>query len=262
VIPDLPPLHLSTDGAHKTSKQCHKGLADSAAPGLPPTPIQRGSFSDQYHRLDFTSRSGATSHAFGHQYQLQRRQHAARQRVFFSQRKRISMGSLIVFLPQSSMLLIMGCPDRPHARSAERYSLAMTRTKLHSPQHRKVVMTAQDLRHRIARLREHQPITIRLEQALCGDAVPNGRWYHRQKQHWLGWLYDYDGPGYYRRRDWERSEISLGSTVKEAQTLKDLFRATPPSSALRPEHQCTRTARAKRQEQSGSTPEPDLIACK
>jgi hypothetical protein len=50
VIPDLPPLHLSTDGAHKTSKQCHKGLADSAAPGLPPTPIQRGSFSDQYHR--------------------------------------------------------------------------------------------------------------------------------------------------------------------------------------------------------------------
>lgn len=25
-----------------------------------------------------------------------------------------------------------------------------------------------------------------------------------QKEHWLGWLDDYDGPGYYNRCDWDR----------------------------------------------------------
>ena len=24
-------------------------------------------------------------------------------------------------------------------------------------------------------------------------------WYHTQKEHWLGWLAEYDGPGYYNR---------------------------------------------------------------
>jgi hypothetical protein len=30
-------------------------------------------------------------------------------------------------------------------------------------------------------------------------------WYTSQKQHWLGWLSEYDGPGYYGRKDWRRS---------------------------------------------------------
>jgi hypothetical protein len=56
VIPGLPPLHLFTDGTHKTSKQCYVGLAGSAAPGLPPTLIQPGSSPDQYHRRADTMR--------------------------------------------------------------------------------------------------------------------------------------------------------------------------------------------------------------
>jgi hypothetical protein len=29
-------------------------------------------------------------------------------------------------------------------------------------------------------------------------------WYSTQKQHWLGWLKEYNGPGYYERKDWNR----------------------------------------------------------
>lgn len=30
----------------------------------------------------------------------------------------------------------------------------------------------------------------------------NGVWYTSQKEHWLGWLSEYDGPGAYDRKTW------------------------------------------------------------
>jgi hypothetical protein len=30
-------------------------------------------------------------------------------------------------------------------------------------------------------------------------------WYESQKEHWIGWLGDYDGPGYYGRKNPKRS---------------------------------------------------------
>ena len=32
-----------------------------------------------------------------------------------------------------------------------------------------------------------------------------GTWYRSQEEHWRGWLADYDGPGYYNRKDCNRS---------------------------------------------------------
>ena len=30
-------------------------------------------------------------------------------------------------------------------------------------------------------------------------------WYRNQKEHWLGWLDEYDGSGFYERQNWNRS---------------------------------------------------------
>jgi hypothetical protein len=39
-----------------------------------------------------------------------------------------------------------------------------------------------------------------IERLPASDAwVEPGVWYTTQKQHWLGWLRDYNGPGYYGR---------------------------------------------------------------
>ncbi len=38
----------------------------------------------------------------------------------------------------------------------------------------------------------------------CGDdGVAATAGYENQREHWLGWLKDYNGPGYYVREDWE-----------------------------------------------------------
>jgi hypothetical protein len=67
-------------------------------------------------------------------------------------------------------------------------------------------MTPEQLRRRIYKLREHQPLTIRLERSLAtADLIRRPPWYCSQKEHWLGWLREYDGPGYYGRREWGRS---------------------------------------------------------
>jgi len=67
-------------------------------------------------------------------------------------------------------------------------------------------MTPAELRRAIRKLREDQPITQKLEQLLAiSRQQRQPPWYRSQKEHWLGWLSDYDGPGYYRRRNWHRS---------------------------------------------------------
>lgn len=65
-------------------------------------------------------------------------------------------------------------------------------------------MTKEQLRARIARLPGHAPRSDRFEKAL---AIRKDRredpWYGSQKEHWLGWLKDYRGPGYYGRKTWD-----------------------------------------------------------
>jgi len=60
-------------------------------------------------------------------------------------------------------------------------------------------MDAGQLREVIERLPEHGEFSRKLE-AHPLLAINRDPWYKSQKEHWLGWLKDYDGPGFYNRK--------------------------------------------------------------
>lgn len=61
------------------------------------------------------------------------------------------------------------------------------------------------LRRIIAKLEERQPIAERLQWEIARRHPHRAEpWYRSQKQHWLGWLGEYDGPGFYGRSRWDR----------------------------------------------------------
>ncbi len=62
-------------------------------------------------------------------------------------------------------------------------------------------MTPQELRRRIACLPEDTPRHKALERELGEGVGFRGAWYRSQKEHWLGWLAEYAGPGAYGRQD-------------------------------------------------------------
>ncbi len=65
-------------------------------------------------------------------------------------------------------------------------------------------MSPAALRKLILPLAAETPITDSLERAMAGLDRGSG-WEGRQKQHLLGWLGEYDGPGFYGRANWNRS---------------------------------------------------------
>lgn len=67
-------------------------------------------------------------------------------------------------------------------------------------------MTPHRLATKIRKLRARVPITTEFELALRRGTWNSSRvWYTSQKEHWLGWLSGYHGPGYYGRQNWHRS---------------------------------------------------------
>ena len=60
-------------------------------------------------------------------------------------------------------------------------------------------MHAKELRAVIQKLPAHGKFSQRLE-AHKRLAINRDPWYKSQKEHWLGWLKDYDGPGFYHRK--------------------------------------------------------------
>lgn len=68
-------------------------------------------------------------------------------------------------------------------------------------------MTPNQLAAKIRKLRARPPVTTELENTLDrrGTWSRSRAWYTSQKEHWLGWLSAYDGPGYYNRKNWHRS---------------------------------------------------------
>lgn len=60
-------------------------------------------------------------------------------------------------------------------------------------------VNARSLRSKIAQLREDTPLHKKLERTIKVGTGHNGAWYASQKEHWLGWLREYDGPGAYGR---------------------------------------------------------------
>jgi|SRR5262245_37144597 len=61
------------------------------------------------------------------------------------------------------------------------------------------IMTPKQLREKISRLPEFPPITGQFERDTRGGQRV---WYKSQKEHWLGWLADFPGPGAYGRKKW------------------------------------------------------------
>jgi hypothetical protein len=60
-------------------------------------------------------------------------------------------------------------------------------------------MTPRILRCYINNLPEYLPRTKEMEAAISVGVGFDGAWYRSQKEHWLGWLAEYDGPGAYGR---------------------------------------------------------------
>ena len=56
-------------------------------------------------------------------------------------------------------------------------------------------------------------------------------WYKTQKEHWLGWLGGYNGPGFYKRKNWKRDARFAYNHVVCPELLMYLIRAIP----LKPE---------------------------
>jgi hypothetical protein len=67
-----------------------------------------------------------------------------------------------------------------------------------------VAMTPKSLRKRISKLRVGAPVTESYGKALTARGIWNGNdvWYGSQKEHWMGWLAGYSGPGFYGRKTW------------------------------------------------------------
>ena len=68
-------------------------------------------------------------------------------------------------------------------------------------------MTPRGLRRKLQLLKDRPPITTAFEQALTKQGAWSFEkvWYKSQKEHWLGWLSEYDGPGFYGRKTGSRS---------------------------------------------------------
>jgi hypothetical protein len=67
-----------------------------------------------------------------------------------------------------------------------------------------VAMTPKALRTKINKLQIAAPVTERYGRALIVLEIWGHRevWYSSQKEHWMGWLSEYDGPGAYGRKSW------------------------------------------------------------
>jgi len=67
-----------------------------------------------------------------------------------------------------------------------------------------VAMTPKNLRARISKLRVAAPVTEGYGRALVAREIWGDKdvWYSSQKEHWMGWLSEYDGPGFYGRKSW------------------------------------------------------------
>jgi len=66
-------------------------------------------------------------------------------------------------------------------------------------------MSPRVLSQKIRKLRVKSPITASYGRELIALGVwhDEGVWYTSQKEHWLGWLSEYDGPGAYDRKNWK-----------------------------------------------------------
>ena len=66
-------------------------------------------------------------------------------------------------------------------------------------------MTPLELKKRIEKLPYKSEVTSLFEKELTLKGMWNaeGTWYKTQRRHWLTWLSEYEGPGFYHRKKWK-----------------------------------------------------------
>ncbi len=68
-------------------------------------------------------------------------------------------------------------------------------------------MTPKQFLNKIKKLEAAAPLTKKFESELAAigmwDYEKEKKKYSDQKSHWTGWLSEYDGPGFYNRKNWE-----------------------------------------------------------
>ena len=90
---------------------------------------------------------------------------------------------------------------------------------------KKSIDSRQQLRTIIAKLSPSSPLTDRFSaewnrlSKRSGQRERQSPWYQTQHEHWLGWLQNYDGPGGYNRKDWNRSARFVYSHIVNPQML-------------------------------------------
>jgi hypothetical protein len=78
-----------------------------------------------------------------------------------------------------------------------------------------MTMTATQLSAGIRKLRAQARITAEFEHVIVRRGTWNrdGVWYTSQKEHWLGSLSEYGGPGYYGRKNSHRSAEFISNHI-------------------------------------------------
>jgi hypothetical protein len=97
------------------------------------------------------------------------------------------------------------------------------------------IKTASDLIKYISRLPIKAPVADRFEKDLVRLDLSDRdrRWYRHQKEHWLGWLGDYGGPGYYgRQASTKRHASMIYNRIKNPAMLLWLVDASGVSPAV------------------------------
>jgi hypothetical protein len=111
-------------------------------------------------------------------------------------------------------LVVGGVPQAPKSRSTA-----------NGP-----IKTPAELRKRIEQLSARSPLTDRFAAswrrvARGGQREQERPWYENQREHWLGWLADYRGPGAYGRKNAKRSAQFVYDHVVNPQMLVYLAEA-------------------------------------
>lgn len=92
-------------------------------------------------------------------------------------------------------------------------------------------MTIAQLRQHVARFSPDGPQTEALQHAVRARFKKRDVWYRTQKEHWTGWLSNYDGPGYYGRQRWDRDAQFVYNHIQCAPMLLWLAEAAGVPSA-------------------------------
>jgi hypothetical protein len=88
------------------------------------------------------------------------------------------------------------------------------------------------LRRHIQRFSEAGPLSDALAERLSRGKPSRKKWYRSQKEHWIGWLEEYHGPGAYNRKGRNRTADFAYNHIMCAPMLLWLAEASGVSKAL------------------------------